>query len=255
MALLPRSYGAMICNGPFNGGTGVSLHEAKAHVVDFCASVAQASVGIDANQIATYKTSLGDSDMTISVTYHNTCDQDAHFVIDIDTCQQSLYRILEQCDSSSEGKLGHFGGNITNDCGIYDISTETKEVIRCGGNPYHDSMDLYTSAIDDAIYEYCNKTLTLSPSFENNDNFFQSVPSGQSYHNYVSGTLLVRIVTQFNNQGQAGCAVAAEFDTKGEECRRKLLIVRDQCGIEGGGLSENGENGCVLWTMWGQRLR
>ncbi|KAK4618501.1 uncharacterized protein CLAFUR5_11104 [Fulvia fulva] len=255
MALLPRNYGAMICNGPFNGGTGLDLREAKSNVVDFCTSVAQANVGIDANQTATYKTSRGDSDMSVSITYSSTCEADAVYTIDINTCEQTFYRILEECDSHVKGNLGHFGGNVTNDCGVYDISTEIKEIVRCGGNPYNDPMDLYTSAIDDAIYEYCNKSLMLSSSFENNDKFFQSVPPGKSYHNYVSSSLLVRIMTQFSDQGQEDCAVTADFNTKGEECRRKLSALRDQCGVQGGGLSENGKNGCVLWTMWGQHLR
>ena len=245
----------MICNGPFNGGTGLNLKEAKANVANFCASVAGASIHVDANETATYKTSLGDSDMTVSIEYASSCGSDSSYTIEMNACEQTFYRILEECDSSSKGGLGHFGGNLTNDCGVYDISTEIREIVRCGGNPYDDPMDLYTSAVDNAIYEYCNKSLTLSPCFENNDRFFQSVPPGQSYHNYVSSTLLVRIMTQFNDQGQTDCAVAADFNTKGHECRRRLSALRDRCGVQGGGLSENGKNGCVLWTMWGQRLR
>ncbi|KAF7196746.1 hypothetical protein HII31_02116 [Pseudocercospora fuligena] len=133
------------------------------------------------------------------------------------------------------------------------MSTEIEEIIRCGGNPWARPTDLPLDVMSDGIDAYCGTSLDLTPDYLRNDRFLTGPRNGQSFDNYVKHDFVVKTVTQFSGQGQTECAPSMPFNTKGDECRRKLRAIRDQCGGQGGGLSEVGANGCVLWTIRGQK--
>ncbi|KAM3424339.1 hypothetical protein BST61_g11124 [Cercospora zeina] len=236
------------CAGPLPGGTGANYNEAKSLISNFCSSAANSIVSPSTNQTGLYKTSQGNSDLQLTISYSTTrltydtaCSLDpdaAHLPVSQSSCEHAFFRLLDQCDTSASSSLGKYGGTALSGCGVYTLTTSPEELIACGGNP----ADLFLAPDP------------LSPSGEAaTATFWVDVPEGKSYYNFVKHGVVVKIVTQFNNEvGREGCVEPKGFGTKGDECRRKLGAVRERCGKEGGGLSENARNGCVLWTVWGQ---
>lgn len=162
-----------------------------------------------------------------------------------------MRRTIDDCDVDFKGSMGKYGGNVVDGCAVFSLSTEVEEILQCGYNEYPRGKDLTPEAIKAAIDDYCGRSFTLDPNYKSDGQFHQDTPSGQSYDNVVSGDVVVRIRTEFNSQQQKDCAESHTFDTKGDECRRRMDAIQSKCGKDGGALSSNTQDGCVLWTMWG----
>ncbi|PPJ56958.1 hypothetical protein CBER1_02224 [Cercospora berteroae] len=251
------------CAGPLLGGTGVNYHEARGLVSSFCSSATNSIFGPSTNQTGIFKTSQGNSDLQLTIsysatrqTYDTACilDSNAQLPVSKSACEQAFYRILDQCDTTPPASsLGKFGGTASSGCGVYTMTTQPHELIACGGDPYPRAVSMPLDIMTEGIEKYCNSHLQLSPDYiPASETFLVEIPKGRSYYNFVKDGIVVKIVTQFNEQGQSGCANPKPFSTHGKECRRKLTSVVDQCGTKGGGLSSNSKDGCVLWTIWGQ---
>ncbi|KAF2217250.1 hypothetical protein CERZMDRAFT_93300 [Cercospora zeae-maydis SCOH1-5] len=252
------------CAGPLLGGTGVNYNEARSLISNFCSSAANSVFGPSTNQTGIYKTSQGNSDLQLTISYSTTqqtydtacvLDPDTRLTVSQSSCEQAFHRLLDQCDTTPPASsLGKYGGIATSGCGVYTMTTAVEEIIACGGDPYPRATSMPEDIITEAIGKYCNSNLQLSPDYvpSSENVFLVDVPDGKSYYNFVKHGVVAKIVTQFNQQGQSGCASPKAFGTSGEECKRKLSAVREKCGMQGGGLSDNGVNGCVLWTVWGQ---
>lgn len=263
MSLWAHDVRDLACRGSSANSTGVNYEEAKSIIKQFCVAKAGMSYGPSAYQSSSYKTGLGNSDILLNITYttSQTYDTTCHSNTDIQVevvegiCEKAFYRLLDECDTSAHGYLGRYGGVVASGCGVYTMSTPVEEVIRCGGNPYPRSTNLDQDIMMKGIDDYCARSQDLTPDYTYTDRFFMqaAAQSGTSFGNYLDKGVVVKAVTQFNGQGQVDCGPSKPFNTKGNECRRKLYAVQNQCGGEGGGLSESGLNGCVLWTLWGQR--
>lgn len=196
--------------------------------------------------------------MRIAVTFIDDCGSTTTYTIGQTVCENTFYRILGSCPRDAnvaEKGLGYFGGSAQDGCATYSISTSISETFQCSNNPYSDASSIYREAFDKAVDEYCSSSLTLTPNFVRPNGFQQSIPDGQSFANVVmEDGLLVKLVTEFNEQGQEGCAEPMAFETKGEECRRKLEALWGRCGGEGGVVLENGTRGCVVWSVWGRKV-
>ncbi|KAF2164940.1 hypothetical protein M409DRAFT_67633 [Zasmidium cellare ATCC 36951] len=245
------------CNLPQTGHTGLNVAESLSIIRDICQDVSRMSSGDGYSTLA--KTALGDSSMKLSITTteNSACDEatTTELLINQKTCEQELYQIVDTCSSASSDPVSFYGGSATRQCAVYSITPELEEIIRCGGNPSSRATDMDPKHIEKAIDEYCSQSFELSPAPQQILTFMTTVPPGQSYHNYLSDGILIRATAQFSDQAQHDCAESKAFDTKGDECRRKLKAVYEQCGGEGGGISENGANGCVVWTVWGESLK
>lgn len=254
MSLLARNVDGVRCNGSLSGGSGLNRDEARANIQKFCQSLNTNSIASRTDHTTTYKPSLGNSNTVISITFIDDggCGQNSAIQLSQDGCASTLYSLIDNCDAD-EGYLGRYGGEATEGCVNFSISSEVEEAIRCDGNPHHPPANLDDWAVNQAIEQYCSDSMTLSPDFTTT-HFTQQVPNGQSYANIPAGELFVRVAAQFSDQGQEGCKEAQSFETNGQECRRKLRAVWDRCGVKGGGLSENSVNGCIVWTMWGQAV-
>ena len=249
------------CAGPLSGGTGVNYHEAKTLISDFCAGTASSIVGPFKNQTGTFKTASGNSNILLNVsytttrqTYDTSCSLEtaAELIVNEATCEHAFYRLLDECDTSPSGYLGKYGGVATSGCGVYTLVTQPEEIIACGDNPYPRSVDMPLPIMRQGIAEYCSTPLELAPDYIFSDTFLVDIPKGQSRNNYIKGDIVVKAVTEFSGQGQTDCGYSKPFSTDGDECKRKLTAIMDQCGGTGGALSESGKYGCVLWTIWGQ---
>lgn len=259
MSFWTRDADGLQCNQPISDSTGFNLAESTSILRDFCQNISQQNIGLRDNYSTLFKTALGDSSLNISISYieSDTCDERTitKLIIDEATCDQAFYRLLDSCQPISNDNLGFYGGSVTNDCTLFSISAEVEEIVRCGGNPSGNPADMDLEDIAKAIEEYCDHSFELSPAPGGLTSFTLTVPHGQSYNNYLSHGVAIRTRAQFSDQAQHDCLEAQAFDTRGDECRRKLKAVKDQCGGEGGGLSENAVNGCVVWTMWGENLK
>ncbi|KAI5363278.1 hypothetical protein Slin15195_G106620 [Septoria linicola] len=251
----------MSCAAPLLGGTGVNYHEARSLISDFCAATANSIIENSTNETGILKTASGNSDILLTIsytttrqTYDTSCSLEptASFTVSQSTCEKAFYRLLDECDTAASGYLGKFGGTVTSGCGVYTLETTPEEIIECGNNPYPRSVDMSWTAMSKGIANYCNTPLQLTPEYIYSDSFLIDTPKGQSLGNYLEGDVVVKTVTQFNGQGQTDCGYSKPFNTNGDECKRKLTSIIDQCGGKGGVLSENGKHGCVLWTIWGQ---
>lgn len=246
--------GELTCGTLPPDGTGFDRQEAMDNIQDFCQKISGSISTPSISNSQTFKPKLGNSNMNINVTYSSAdqCPQDSSsYKIDRNACQRFLYRALDDCNTKYTGYLGKAGGSVTDDCGIFSFSTEVSEVIRCGGDPYPNPVDMTPAAMDAGIFDYCNMSLSLDPNYKSDGGFHQDVPEGESYDNFVQDYLVVRTRTQFSDQAQTGCAASREFNTMGDECRRRLNAVKQKCGNGGGGLTSNTVDGCVLWTIWG----
>ncbi|KAK4494181.1 hypothetical protein PRZ48_014479 [Zasmidium cellare] len=243
------------CILPAIGGTGLNVAESLSIIRDICRDVP----GTQSNEYSTLaKTALGDSSLRLSITYtsNSTCDESAkELFINEKSCEQEFYQIVDTCRSTSSDLLNFYGGNSTRSCAVFSIRAEVEEIVRCGGNPSSRATNMDAKHIEKAIDEYCSQSFELSPAPQQISTFMTTVPPGQSFHNYLSDGILIKTTAQFSDQAQHDCAESKSFDTKGDECRRKLKAVYEKCGGEGGGISENGANGCVVWTVWGEDLR
>lgn len=249
------------CAGPFPGSTGLNYHEAKTLVSGFCEATNSHVIGLSTNETDTLKTAWGNSNILLSIsyttarhTYDTSCSLDAHAELTVRAkiCEQAFYRLLDECDTSPSGNLGKYGGTVSSGCGVYTLSTQPEEIVTCGGNPYPRSIDMPLKTMEQGVADYCNRPLELTPDYIYTNTFLVDIPKGQSHGNFLKNDIVVKTVTEFNDQGQTNCAYSKPFQTNGEECKRKLTAVVDKCGGEGGSLSENGKYGCVLWTLWGQ---
>lgn len=267
MSLLARATAAGVqCNAFLVNGTGMNLQSARSNVQSFCQNFASQTIGTDQQQqqqtnlTTVYKPSSGNSDTRIAVTFIGDCGSTTTttYTIDRTVCENIFYRILDSCPRNAnvpEKGLGYFGGTAQEGCAAYSISSSISESLQCGNNPYSDASSIYKEAFDKAVDGYCSTSLTVAPNFVRPNGFQQSIPNGQSFANVVmEDGLLVKILTKFNDQNQEGCAEPMAFETKGEECRRKLRALWGHCGGEGGVVLENGERGCVVWSVWGRRV-
>lgn len=249
-----RETNGLQCYAPAASSTGFNVEESLSIVEDFCRDIPQQHIGSTDDYSTLAKTGLGDSSMKLSISYISTviCDERlvTELVIDQETCEQAFYKLLDSCGPVSNDNLGFYGGNVPHNCAMFSISAEVDEIVRCGGNPASSFADMDFEVINSAIDEYCSQSFELSPSPQGMTSFTLITPQGQSYNNHLSDGVLFRTRAQFSEQAQHDCEEARAFDTIGDECRRKLRAVRDKCGGEGGGLSETGVNGCVVWTMW-----
>lgn len=241
------------CNASTSGGTGLNVAESLSTIQNFCQNVPQVGMGDNYSTLA--KTGLGDSNIRLSIAFSDGSACETRLIIDERTCEQEFYQIVNACGSTSNDDLGFYGGSVTQECALFSIAAEVEEIVRCGGNPSSRATNMDTRDVEKAIDQYCSQTFELSPTPQQIASFITTVPSGQSYHNYLSDGVLIRTTAQFSDQAQHDCEASQSFDTKGDECRRKLTTVYENCGGEGGGLSENGVNGCVVWTMWGETLK
>ena len=267
MSLLARATAAEVqCNASLVNGTGLNLQSARPNVQSFCQYFASQTIGTDQQQqqqtnlTTVYKPSSGNSDTQIAVTFIDDCGSTSTttYTIEQTACENALYRILDFCPRDAniaEKGLGYFGGTAQDGCAAYSISTSISESFQCGDNSYSDASFIYKEAFDKAVDEYCSTSLTLTPNFVRPNGFQQSIPDGQSFANVVmEDGLLVKIVTEFNDQSQEGCGEPLAFETKGEECKRKLAALWGHCGGEGGVVLENGGMGCVAWSVWGRKV-
>ncbi|KXT03261.1 hypothetical protein AC578_4751 [Pseudocercospora eumusae] len=247
----------LACHNPSLLGTGVDPAEARSIIKGFCALNDGARLASAANVSSIYKTATGNSDLYLTISLSEATETSearcsgAAATISLSTCEQNLFRLLDECDTDRRSS-GKHGGNVTSGCEVYGMSTKIEEIIRCGGNPWSRPTDLPLDIMSDGINAYCGTSLDLTPDYMPNDRFLTGPSNGQSFDNFIKHEYVVKTVTQFSGQGQTECSTSKPFNTKGEECRRKLQAIKDQCGGQGGGLSENGVNGCVLWTIWGQ---
>lgn len=251
----------LTCAQSPNLDTGVDYHEAKSLIQSFCASkffLAMEMQGKD--DIAGFKTSSGNSNLALSISY-SECDTDFGAVVSIDQseCERAFYRLLDECHGDANQDLGHYGGSLKQGCVLYSIKTEVEEIVRCGENPYPHAVDLSASIFEKGIEDYCSRDLELWPDLRagvgQQQKFLSETPRGASVNNHVEGGVVVRAQAKFDRQGQIDCLPSKPFSTKGEECRRKLHVIKDRRGGKGGTLSENGANGCVSWTVFGQKVQ
>lgn len=249
--------GKLECSDPVPGGTGLNREQARKNIDDFCDLMKGSISTPTLPNREPYKPGFGNSEMKLSVSYSQDeqCKPDgeeAEYLIDQAACKRFLYRTLDDCNTDFKGDLGKFGGNITDGCGIYSFTTLVNENIICGGNPYARATDLNPEAMTSAINAYCDRSLTLDPNYRRDSTkFSQDVPEGESYDNFVAGDIWVRSKTIFDPQGQTDCLEAKAFNTKGDECKRRLTAIQGKCGNKGGGLTTNTLDGCVLWSLFG----
>lgn len=147
------------------------------------------------------------------------------------------------------------GEKATSHASIPDISraptNDTEEIVQCRHNKYHSKADLTPQAIKAAIDSYCSRSLTLDPNHNSNNQFRQDTSFGQSYDNVIIENVVVRVKAEFDSQNQQNCKPSRSFDTQGDECRRRMEAIQEKCGKDGGMLSSNTQDGCVVWSMWG----
>lgn len=236
-------------------GTGANRDEALEYIQDFCSNFALSSVDPQKKFDKTYKTRTGNSLMLFSAQYSDDdqCKEEAStpYTIDRASCERLMQRTIDDCDVDFKGSMGKYGGSIADGCGVFSLSTEVVEIVKCGNNAFPRPHDLTPDAIKAGIDSFCSRSLTLDPNYKSDNQFHQDTPSGRAYDNVISGNVVVRINTEFSDQQQKDCVASRAFETQGDECRRRMGVLQEKCGKDGGILSSNTQNGCVLWSMYG----
>lgn len=251
--------GELTCGKPVKDGTGFNRDEAMSNIQKFCQGNAGKKISRKSSQKQTFKPRLGNSNMEISATMSDdqACDPDkeADYTIDGAACQRFLFRAVDECDTNFKGYLGKYGGSVKDACGVFSFTTSVEEVVRCGGSKalYPDSppANLTSAAAEGGIKKYCEDSFILDPNYKPDNDFHQFGAPGTSKDSYPADGVAARMWTLFDNELTTGCAENIKFDTKGDECRRKLGVVKDQCGEQGGVLSSNNLDGCTVWTLYG----
>ncbi|KAF2162103.1 hypothetical protein M409DRAFT_58549 [Zasmidium cellare ATCC 36951] len=249
--------GDLVCKGTALG-TGVNRDEAFDAIHQFCGKYAGSISTPDISNTETYKEILGNSEMVLSLEYSSdkTCPQqgdEARYLIEGTSCERFLRRTIDDCNTDFTTTTGKYGGNITDACGVYTFSTQINEKTLCGGK--HDIPAMKRDDAVAAINQFCDRDQTLDPSFNPGGHFYQTPPEGASWDTYVAVGYAIKMEAIFGDLGfQTGCAPGRKFGTKGDECRRKLMTVVEQCPLsDGGQLSDNTLNGCALWSIYGNK--
>lgn len=251
--------GELTCGKPVKDGTGFNRNEAMSNIQKFCQGNAGKKISRKSSQKQTFKPRLGNSNMEISATMSDdqACDPDkeADYTIDEAACQRFLFRAVDECDTNFKGYLGKYGGSVKDACGVFEFTTSVEEVVRCGGSKalYPDSTpaNLTSAAAEGGIKKYCDDSFILDPDYKPDKDFHQFGAPGTSKDSYPADGVAARMWTLFDSELTTGCVENQKFDTKGDECRRKLGVVKDQCGEQGGVLSSNTLDGCTVWTLYG----
>ncbi|KAK4505848.1 hypothetical protein PRZ48_003813 [Zasmidium cellare] len=250
--------GDLVCKGTASG-TGVNRDEAFDAIHQFCGKYAGSISTPDISTTQTYKQLLGDSEMVLSLDYSpdKSCPQtgaEAQYLIEETSCERFLRRTIDDCNTDFKTSTGKYGGNITDACGVYSFATQVDEKTLCGGKPGIPAMKREDAVA--AIEHFCGRDQTLDPDFNAGGHFYQTPPEGASWDTYVAQGYAIKMEADFGDLGfQTGCLPGKKFETKGEECKRKLTTVIEQCPLsDGGQLSDNTLNGCVLWSIYGNKI-
>jgi len=203
---------------------------------DFCTKFSGSISAPSISNTQSYAPILGNSDVIFSVDYNNddACPQDgddAQYPFDQAACARFLQLTLDDCDTTFTGSDGKYGGNVTDACGVFSMTTQITEKALCGYNPLSNPVAMQYNDAVAAINDYCSKDLYLDPSFEDDGSFYQTPQDGMSYDDYTQGLNGYVIETKafFNSQYQDDCLPAKRFGTQGDECKRKLTAVLNNC--------------------------
>lgn len=186
------------------------------------------SSGENSPNLLSYIQSRGDSQAVLEVSYLSsaTCDNTGLYKISKDTCVRSLTRTIDGCNTNTI--TGKYGGNVTDDCGVFSYTTQVTEKVFCGGNRYSPPVTFTTGEAASAINEYCGMSLTLDPNAPARPGFSQNQPPGESYDNVNINNKVIRMQALFISD-QTGCLPPKAFNTQGSECVRKLQSIVNTC--------------------------
>lgn len=259
-------------------GTGINRDEALKNIADFCKKYNGIASSGGQGNLLSYWQDLGDSQATISVMYGDAegClrggGPGANYVIEERSCVRFLSRTIDACDTDFKGSYGKFGGKVISGCGVFKFESQVVEKSGCPDNPdYQPPVTIKPEDAERAIDSYCNADLTVDPNYKPDNEFHQFQPEGTSYDNFVDGldNYVIRMSANFLAD-QSGCHDPVKFNTKGDECKRKLKKVIETCMFNplsklhgftntivgpdkaGGFLTDKTNNGCVAWMIYGQ---
>lgn len=250
--------GELTCGTPVKDGTGFNRDEARTNIEDFCKKKAGKKVSLSSSETQTYKPRLGNSNMELSASMSGDDEcgskSEPDYTIDEDACKRFLYRAVDDCDTNYSGYLDKFGGNVTDGCGVFKFSTSVEEILHCGDAGVYKNVatlaNLTSAAAEGGIKKYCDDSFTLDPNYKPDRNFHQFGAPGTSKDSFPADGIAARMWTFFDGEMTTGCLDGKKFDTKGDECRRKMGAIQEKCGEQGGVLSSNNLDGCTIWSLY-----
>src|SRR5436190_1986660 len=95
-------------------------------------------VGPDQGKTDQYFQSVGNSQVTLSVSYNSAecTDQGGpEYIIDEAACNRFLGRAVDGCNTDTT--TAKYGGIITDHCGVFSLTTRNIERFKCGGSGYN----------------------------------------------------------------------------------------------------------------------
>lgn len=143
----------------------------------------------DIRNSETNKEILGNSEMVLSIEYSTDKDfaqsgDEAQYLIEQVSCERFLRRTTDDCNTDFTTTTGKYGGNSTDACGIFSLSTLVNEKTLCGGTPGIPTMKREDAVA--AINQFCDRDQTLDPNFNAGNHFYQTPPEGASWDTYIA---------------------------------------------------------------------
>jgi hypothetical protein len=118
-------------------GTGVDRASIVKNIEDFSQKNAGSNVSPNQGNSNNFYQKLGDSLATISVSYTPLVQEEAKRSTRSTNMPVTGFSAgtVDDCNTSYKRPYGKYGGQVTDDCGIFKLETKAIEQMECGQNP------------------------------------------------------------------------------------------------------------------------
>jgi hypothetical protein len=215
-------------------GTGVNRDNALKNIADMCKN--GGTVSPNAGYLQEYRQEEGDSNLILQIMYNPTCPRGrATRTIDPSTCVTFFQRLVDDCDTKNAPPFGKYGGNLTDECEVFQMDTSVVELVNCDTDP----TDIFTGTphpVDNqtaqaAIYAYCNSAGIGLKYPQSTDQFVQFSDDTENYSTGLDGWVARMKATwmQTSANDPNHCKASTSFTLSKDECYRKYEKIVNQC--------------------------